>query len=120
VFETALNANGWPTTNAAASDVLMIQPSIVNLDIYAPAVNPAGMQETYVAEAGEMTLVIELYDSVTSELLARAIDAQMVGQNQITHQSSKSANIAAYEGELKGWATRLVNALNNAKQAGGK
>jgi len=120
VFETTLNENGWPTTNEAASDVLLVQPSIVNLDIYAPAVNPAGAANTYVSEAGEMTLVLELFDSVTSAIIARAIDSQLVGENAITHQSSKSANITAYEGQLKGWATRLVDGLNRAKQAAGE
>jgi hypothetical protein len=119
IFEGKLNAAGYPTVDAAAADVLMVQPSIVNLDIFAPSVNPAGKADTYAAQAGEMTLVFELYDSVTSDIIARLIEAQAVGEHDIGHLSNRNTNLAAYRETLEPWADRLVDALNRARKASG-
>jgi len=118
VFEKELNAGGFPTTNSAAADVLLVQPNIINLDIFAPTVNPASRANTYAGATGEMTLVLELYDSVSGAIMARAIDFEVVGENDLGHMASRSANLAAYNETLEGWAKRLVKALDRAKSTG--
>lgn len=55
--------------------MLLVKPSIIDLDIYAPDQNKqAGKRvKTYTEAAGETTLSIELYDSITQQNLVRAL-----------------------------------------------
>jgi uncharacterized protein DUF3313 len=65
---------GYAAADAPGPDVLEIRASIVNLDIYAPEGKDAGIRRDYVLRAGEATLVAELRDSQTGQLLARTVD----------------------------------------------
>ena len=60
----------------AGPDTLRVSAAIVNLYVTAPDTMSAGRSRTYTANSGQMTLVVELRDSVTGELLARAVDTQ--------------------------------------------
>jgi hypothetical protein len=64
-----------------------------------------------------MTLYIEAYDSVTGDLLAKALDRKADRSNNSFYTWSNSVtNKAAAERILKGWATILLDALNEAKR----
>lgn len=72
---------------------------------------------TYASSAGEMTLYIELYDSVSGALLAKALDRRVDRNNTGTYTWSNSvSNKQASRRILKDWATILLDALNDAKQ----
>ena len=117
VFTKVLESGGYPVVNEAGDDVLLIRPAIINLDATAPDTPRAGMSKTYVTSAGEMTLYIEAYDSITGDLLAKALDRKADRRNDGFYTWSNSVtNKAAAERILKGWATILLNALNEAKQ----
>lgn len=120
VFEGKLSEGGYPVVTEAADDVLLLRPAIVNLDVHAPDVPAAGRSRTYVESAGEMTLFIELYDSVTGDLLAKAIDAQAdQGHGGRYTWANSATNEAAARRILEGWADLLVDALNEAHGRGG-
>jgi hypothetical protein len=94
----------------------LIRPAIINLDITAPNKPSATMKRNYVATAGEMTLYVELYDSVTGDLIAKALDQKMDKTHASAYTWSNSAtNKAAAQRILKGWAEILLTALNEAK-----
>jgi hypothetical protein len=117
VFTDALNGGGYEVTTEAADDVLLIRPSIVDLDITAPETHGSGRSNTYTRSAGEMTLYIELFDSVTGDLIAKALDRQIDNPNDAgfyTYANSQT-NKAASVRILKGWADILLNALNEAR-----
>lgn len=117
VFTTVLESGGYPVVNEAGDDVLLIRPAIINLDATAPDTPRAGRSTSYVASAGEMTLYIEAYDSVTGDLLAKALDRKADRSNNGFYTWSNSVtNKAAAERILKGWATILLDALNEAKR----
>lgn len=117
VFTTVLESGGYPVVNEAGDDVLLIRPAIINLDATAPDTPRAGRSTSYVASAGEMTLYIEAYDSVTGDLLAKALDRKADRSNNSFYTWSNSVtNKAAAERILKGWATILLDALNEAKR----
>ena len=67
---------GYEVVDNAAKDVLVLRPAIINLVVNAPDVNRAGMSRTFVASTGEATLYLELYDSLTSDIIARVLSAQ--------------------------------------------
>jgi hypothetical protein len=116
VFRQVLEEGGYPVVDEAANDVLLIRPAIINLDVKAPDTPQAGRTMTYVSSAGEMTLYLEAYDSVTGDLIAKALDRKADRRNDGFYTWSNSVtNRAAAQRILKGWATILLNALNEAK-----
>lgn len=109
VFTQTMTDNGIEVVAEPASDVIILRPAIINLVVNAPDLKSAGMSRTYVADAGQMTLYLELYDSVSSSILAKAMDAQDAGRGAPTMSySSRVTNIAAADRILKGWASELA------------
>ena len=118
VFTSVLEEGGYPVVGEAGDDVLLVRPAIVNLDVNAPDTMRGGRSRTYVDSAGEMTLYIELYDSVTGDLIAKAIDRQADRNSGYYTWSNRATNKAAADRILKGWADILLNVLNEAKTGG--
>ena len=71
IFREELTAGGYELVTEAGPDTLIVIPAIVDLYITAPDTMTAGRSRTYTANSGRMTLVLELRDSVTGEVLAR-------------------------------------------------
>src|SRR5690606_29776650 len=76
VFVEQLESGGFSVVDEPGENVMILRPAILNLDITAPDVSSAGRSRTYVANAGSGSLFIELYDSVTGQILARAVDSR--------------------------------------------
>jgi hypothetical protein len=117
VFTDVLEENGYPVVTEPGEDVLIVRPAIIDLNVTAPDVKTAGRSRTYVSSAGEATLFIELYDSVTRQILARAFDHRADRNNDIrwSMQSSSISNTQAANRALKYWAGLLAKALDKAK-----
>ena len=118
VFRAQLTAGGYPIVDDAAADVLVLRPAIINLQISNP--DPmAGPGASISQTAGQMTLYLELYDSVTSALLARVMDAESAGNTggSFGFQTAQSNFIAA-DGILKKWSDTLVKYLEQARGQG--
>jgi len=120
VFTKALENGGYPVITQADEHVLLIRPAIIDLDIAAPDTNAGGRSDSFTTSPGTMTLVIELYDSVSNEILARAIDrrrARNVGNIQWT---TSGTNRDAARKILGSWANLLVSRLDevHGKQGG--
>jgi hypothetical protein len=120
VFKTALTDAGYELTEDTAEDVMIVRPAIINLDVNAPDKRAAGRSTTYVASAGEMTLYIELWDSVSGDIMAKAMDRRADNRHAGAYTWANSvSNRAAAIKILKGWAAILVDALNEAKSTDG-
>jgi len=79
VFTERLEADdGYEVVDFAAHDVLLLRPAIIDLDVTAPDTLSAGRSRTFVATAGSATLYLELFDSVSGQILARAADRRTV------------------------------------------
>ena len=116
VFTKALEDAGYEITDESAEDVMVVRPAIINLDVNAPDTLSAGRSEIYAASAGEMTLYIELYDSVSGDIIAKALDRKGDRANAGFYTWANSVtNKAAAERILRGWAKILIDALNEAK-----
>ena len=120
VFAEELENGGYPVVAEADDHVLLIRPAITDLDVAAPKTNSGGRSDSFTASPGVMTLVIELYDSVSNEILARAIDrrrARNVGNIQWT---TSGTNREAARKILGRWANLLVSRLDDVhgKQGG--
>ncbi len=120
VFTGALEKGGYPVVTGAADHVLLIRPAIIDLDVAAPQSSSGGRSDSFTTSPGTMTLVIELYDSVSNEILARAIDrrrARNVGNLQWT---TSGTNRDAARKILRRWADLLIEKLDevHGKQGG--
>jgi hypothetical protein len=116
VFTDKLTAGGYEVVTEAGDTVLLVTPAIINLVINAPETSGAGRTNQYVRSAGEMTLYIELYDSVTGDLIAKALDQQVDrANNEMMTWANSATNKAAADRILSDWADILLEALNEAK-----
>jgi hypothetical protein len=116
VFTETLNSGGFPVVDEVADDVLLVRPAIVDLDIAAPETRGSGRSNSYVRSAGEMTLYIELYDSVTGDLITKALDRRADRENQDMYTwANSTTNKMAADRILQGWADIMLGALKEAK-----
>ncbi|MDX1556773.1 MAG: DUF3313 family protein [Xanthomonadales bacterium] len=113
VFADELTKNGYPVVDDVGSDVLLLRPALINVDVYAPDTN-RGWGHTLVKSAGEMTLYMELYDSATSTLLARVIDPQ-ADDSAFAKQANRVTNRAAADRILRHWADMLAKHLGEVQ-----
>ena len=115
VFRTQLEGAGYKVTDTTGESVLLVRPAIINLDVNAPDTPRAGRGHSYTSSAGEMTLYLELFDSVTGDLIAKALDRRVDNAyNGFYTWTNSVTNKAAAQRILKGWADILVNALDEA------
>ena len=99
---------GYEIVTQAADDVLLIRPAIVDLDISAPATRDPGRTRSYSTTAGSATLFLELYDSVSGDILGRAVDRQQVRRGGGTFQwNTKGTNTVEARRMFTGWADQL-------------
>jgi hypothetical protein len=114
-FARALQAdNGYAVTEESGDDVLRVKIDIANLYVSAPSGSSSGRSRTYVVSAGEMTLVAELADSKSGDVVARLVDrrearsAGRVSLSDSVYNQGEARSIAA------GWARILRKALDKA------
>lgn len=72
--EALTDDQGYEIVNVAAEDVLLLRPAVVNLDIAAGILGARSASPDVGGLA--MTLYLEFYDSATSTLIGRALDAR--------------------------------------------
>jgi hypothetical protein len=120
-FTKVMTENGHEVVTEPASDVLILRPAIINLVVNAPDIQSTGMSRTYVADPGQMTLYLELYDSVSSTKLALIMDAVDIGRVAPSMSyANRVTNIAAADRVLKRWAEELSGHLGEVSVGSGK
>ena len=115
IFTEELEKGGYSLTNERGEDVLIVKPAIIDLDIKAPDVRAAGRTNTFTTSAGSMTLYLELYDSETDDLLAKALDVKADRDSGFMKWQTKSANYAAAKSMMRPWAEALRKGLDEAR-----
>jgi hypothetical protein len=114
VFRSRLAKGGYVLVDENGEDVLRVTPAIVDLYINAPDGRSPSRSRTYVADSGRMTLVAELRDSLTGQLIARAVDKEEARENfQVSSRVSNSGDAIEI---LTRWADALRKGLDDARQ----
>ena len=112
VFTERLEADdGFEVTKEAGYDVLLVKPALVDLDINVPETQTAGASATVTATTGQAVLYIELFDSVSGDLLGRAADRQ-VGKNAHFGLSTEALIAAQARQAFEEWADKLRGFLD--------
>ena len=113
VFTERLEAAGYEVVDVAGDDVLVLRPAIIDLDITAPDTRTAGRSRTYSASTGAATLYIQLFDSVSGEIVGRAADRRAARSPGGTISWTNSVtNLADARRMMGGWADTLVGFLD--------
>ena len=91
---------------------VVARPAIIDLEVTAPD-SKATRSYNFATSAGAATLYLELYDSVSGEILARVIDRKAANYpGQLMRYSNKVTNRAAAREILAGWAGVLRERLD--------
>jgi len=116
VFIKELSSNGGYTLTEASGDhVMRIEPHIVDLDVHAPVTSRTSFNRSYTERAGRMTLKLNIYDSVTGDLIASATDRQEAMRRGYAQLSNSVTNKADAQLMLQKWATALRERLDQAR-----
>jgi hypothetical protein len=111
VFTAALESGGFPVVSERDEHVLLIRPALIDLNVSAPQTNTGGRSDSFTSSPGRVTIVLELYDSVSNEILARAIDRREARNVGTMRWATTGTNRAAARKILRRWADMLVTKL---------
>jgi hypothetical protein len=108
---------GYEIVDYTGDDVLIIRPALYDLDVTAPDTRTSGLNRTVVTSAGQMTLFMELYDSVSGSIIARIFDPQAADRGGIAMQANSVTNRAEADRMLRKWARLLGDHLGTVENA---
>lgn len=115
VFTRDMQKGGYPIVSEPAPDVLEMQAAIANLYITAPDPSrTAGRSKVYTTDAGEMTLIMQLHDSITGQILARAIDRR-AATHEFWNWTTSASNTADAKRIISSWSTSLRQAFDASR-----
>ena len=116
VFTEALESGGHAVVTDAGDHVLLIRPAINDLDVAAPDTNSGGRSDSFTTSPGAMTLVLEFHDSVSNEILARAIDRRRTyNVGHLLRWTTRGTNREAARRILRIWANQLVSRIDEIR-----
>lgn len=115
-----LASGGYAVVESTGDDVLEVGVSIVDLYITAPDVPTASMTRTYALSVGEMTMIAELRDSASSDLIARIYDHAAGREFGRMRFITRVDNVAEARSAASAWARALRNQLDLARKSGDK
>ena len=115
VFTRELLDGGYELAEEAGEDVLLVKPAIVDLDVTSPDIQRTSRTMTFSESAGEMTLKLELYDSLTNDKIVTATDRQRDWRRGYNEWRTSVSNRADARRMMRVWAKALRSALDEAR-----
>jgi hypothetical protein len=114
VFTEVLEADdGYEVVDGANEDVLLLRPAIIDLDVSAPDTRSAGRSRTFTATAGAATIYIELFDSLSGQIIGRAADRQNARRaGGSVSWSNSVTNTQEARRMMRRWAEQLRSFLD--------
>ena len=110
--EELARSERFTIVNEPGPDVLLIRGGLLDVVSYVPP-DPIGTRsDIYLSRVGEATLVIELRDSITETILARAVDRRAAERVVGMTQSNRVQNRAEVRRLAKTWARMLREQLD--------
>ena len=114
VFNEELSkAQGWESAAEAGPDVLIIRGALLDIVSFVPP-EMIGRGEVYLSSVGEATLVVEGIDSMSGEVVFRAVDRRSIesGGDMMTR-----ANTVSTWAEVRRWARRYATRLREGLES---
>lgn len=115
VFAKELAEEGaYEIVEESGAGVLLLRPTIVDLDINAPDLKVPARNTNFVTSAGEMRLRMDVVDSASGRLLARIIDKGRAMDIDTLEVANSVTNRFETDRILRRWARKLQSALQAA------
>ena len=118
IFGEELAAAGYDVVAKPLDDTLVVAAGLADVYINAPDKMTAGRTYTYTMNAGRMTLVMELRDGPTGQLLARVVDRYAGKESGYATIANSVTNSAEFRRAVTAWAKRLVKGLDQLGDKG--
>jgi hypothetical protein len=115
VFTKELVDAGYAMTLEPAEDVLLVKPAIVDLDVISPDIQDSTLTRSFSDSAGEMTLNLELFDSVTGDKITEATDRKRDMDRGYLERRTSVRNQADARRMMTKWAKALTATLDQAR-----
>ncbi len=115
VWKKALEKAGYQVVDAPGADVLRLSTAIADLYINAPDTMEGGRVQSYAAEAGEATLILEARDSRTNALLGRVVDRRETRSMGSLQPASRVSNQADFRALFSQWASIAGKGIDELK-----
>ncbi len=91
-------------------DVLLVKGALIDVVSYVPE-EPIGNTDIYLSRVGEATLVLEIRDSITDAIFARAVDRRAAENAMGFTRSNRVTNRAEFRRVAQYWARLLREGL---------
>lgn len=114
IFPERFSEQGYQVVTEPGPDVLRLSLAVIDLEINAPERNLPGRSRTYAVDAGEATFAVEARDSLTGQLLGRAVDRREAGDGP-AYRRSYTSNMADFEALFDTWARIAARGLDELK-----
>ncbi|HIG43112.1 MAG: DUF3313 family protein [bacterium] len=119
-FKEELDENGgYRFVEAADDNVMIMRPALIDLEITAPDLMQGGRTTQYVASAGAATIYLELYDSVSGEILARIVDRRSMRDYGVAQWANRASNRADAKRMFKRWGQLLREGMDEQRKEAG-
>ena len=120
VFTEELVNAGYAMAEEPAEDVLLVKPAIVDLDVAAPDIKSPNFSRSFSESAGEMTLNLELFDSLTDDKIAKATDRKRDRYRGYMDWRTSVSNRSDARRMMTAWAKALTATLDEARASANK
>jgi hypothetical protein len=115
MFVEGYQKAGYQVVTAPGPDVLRLSTALVDLDVEAPDTMDAGITRTYTHEAGGAIFVVEARDSLSGQLLGRAVDGQETSDFG-PYIRNRATNAGAFEQLFDEWVKTSVKGIAELKE----
>ena len=107
--EQMARVEGFNVVQQAGPNTLALTGSLADVVSFVPP-EAVSQRDYYLTQLGEATLVIELSDSMSGQVIARGVDRRTI-ENFEFRESTRVSNRFELERELEQWGTVIRNAL---------
>ncbi len=111
--EELAKSSRFSVTDASGPDVLIIRGGLHDIVSKVPP-ETSGRSDVYLSSVGEITLILEAADSMSGEVIFRAVERRALGRDGGTTMRSSSVNTRAeVRRVIRRWATKLRDGLDS-------
>jgi hypothetical protein len=110
--EELANSTRFTVTDAPGQDVIVIRGALHDIVSNVPP-DRIGRGDVFLSSVGEITLILEVVDSTSGEVIFRAVERRALDRAGTAMRSSSVNSAAEVRRVMRRWATTLVAGLDS-------
>lgn len=115
IWAQAFRSAGYEVVGEPGEGVLRVRPRVANYSVNAPDLRTTGILRSYVWEAGEATLQLEVSDSRTGTILGRMDDHRHTARDARPQLAGAVTNRQEFGRLYETWATIATRSLGDLR-----